>query len=242
MVDLKQYYNLQGFSSVEFTHLGEEVFSTRKPAKMIGIWDSDVIDGTEYLLIWKEVEWIMSLQGTGDRVYVYIRTSDTEDMSESEWSGPISSSISETQRYIQIRIAICGTVGVDPQYPTYQGGKIGPTVDRLTLKATTSSTASLFFSKTFDIGFAPKSIVFTDESDVPDGAIIRYGISSLDSTNIDDYQFIEKNKMEYLDQLSITGEKIKFLIEMSGGSNDEVVVHEFAAIFGGDENSKLNLQ
>ena len=84
--------------------------------------------------------------------------------------------------------------------------------------------------------------MFTDESDVPDGAIIRYGISSLDSTNIDDYQFIEKNKMEYLDQLSITGEKIKFLIEMSGGSNDEVVVHEFAAIFGGDENSKLNLQ
>jgi hypothetical protein len=240
MTDLKTIHQLSLFKTASFTHAGEETFGTFKTAKAIGIWDSDVIDGTEYLLIWKALELSSTLQSNNDRVYTYIRSGSTSDLTDQLWEGPVSQSISKTSRFIQIRLVIVSTSPINAPYPTYQSDKIGPTIDRLTLKGTASSTADLFFSKTFDIGFAPKSIVLTHESDVPEGSILRFGVTSLDSVNLTDYQFIDANKAVNLDQLSVTGEKIKFVIEMSGNSNDEVVVHEFAAFFGGDENNRLN--
>lgn len=239
MIDIISANGLTGLTRANFHNLGREVWSAKRPGFVFGIWDSDVIDGTEYLLIWKAIEWTASLQSENDRIYVYTRTGDSEDLSSTLWEGPVSQSISESARYIQIRIVILGTVA--SIYQTYPGdNKIGPTIERMTLKGTTSATASLFYSKTFDLEFCPKSIILTAESDIPDGSILRFGVTSLDSVNPDDYQFIESNRTEYLDQLSVTGSKLKFLIEMSGNSNDEVVVHEFAAMFGGDENVKMN--
>jgi len=153
----------------QFNHLGENVFGAFKTAKAIGIWDSEIIDGTEFLLIWKAIEWSATLQSDSDRVYVFTRSGDTDSLAGTEWTGPISESISEEHQFIQIRIVIVGTTKVNAPYPSYYGNEIGPTVDRMTLKGTTSITSSLFFSKTFDIGFAPKSIVLTNESDVPEG-------------------------------------------------------------------------
>ncbi len=239
MTNLKNTHNLDGFSLAKFTHIGSNVFGTAKTVRMIGVWDSDVLDGTEDLLIWKAIEWTATLQDPKDRVYIYTRTGDTKNIT-GDWTGPVAKTISETKRYIQIRIVILGTTPIQAQYPTYQSDKIGPTIDQLTIKGTTSSTASLFFTKTYNIGFAPKSIVLTHESDVPNGSVLRFGVTSLDSVNLNDYQFIDPNKSIELNQLSVTGKSIKFAIEMSGNSNDEVVVHEFAALFGGDENTQLN--
>jgi hypothetical protein len=240
MINLIQKYSLEGFRKANLIETEYEIQGAFKAVKIIGIWDSDVLDGTEFLLIWKSIEWTATTYGPDDRVYIFIRSGDSDDLSSVEWSGPVSESISHTNRYIQIRIAIVGTTPVDSQYPTYQSDKVGPTVDRIIIKATTSSTSSIFFSKTFDLGFYPKSIVATLESDVPEGSILRFGVTSLDSVNKEDYQFIDENRVVELDELSVTGRKIKFMIEMSGNSSDEVVIHEFAAIFGGDDNSKLN--
>jgi len=240
MIDLTQKYSLSGFKKADLIEAGSEIYGSFKAMRIIGIWDSDVIDGTEFLLIWKSIEWSATLYDSRDRVYVFMRSGISEDLSSEEWSGPVSESIDFTDRYVQIRIAIVGTTPVDVQYSTYQSNKVGPTVDRITIKATTSSTSSLFFSKTFDIGFYPSSIVATHESDVPEGSILRFGVTSLDSVDKRDYQFIDTNRTVDLNELSITGRKIKFMIEMSGNSSDEVVVHEFAAIFGGDSNGKLN--
>lgn len=239
--DLKALHSLDSFTSVSFNHLGQEVFGVNRTDRMIGIWDSGILDGTDSLLLWKSIEWDASLQSPDDRIYVYAKSSDSEDLSDVEWTGPVSSTVSETGRYLQIRIVVLATTPVEAPYPSYYSDKIGPTISEMTVKATVSSNSSLFYSKTFDIGFAPKSIVLTDESEVPDGSVLRFGVTSLDSVNLEDYQFIDSNRAVDLDELSVTGEKIKFVIEMSGNSNDEVVVHEFAAIFGGDENKKINV-
>jgi len=242
-MDLKSRHSLNDFSKVTFTNIGHEIYSAKKVTKVIGIWDSLVLDGTEYLLAWKNIECMYSLNAEDERVYIYTRSSDSQDMEGIEWSGPNLNdmfNLDSNSRYIQLRIVILATYAVPSPYQTYQTDMIGPTVSQLKITGITSATSSLFFTKTFELGFFPKSIVLTSESDVPENSILRFAVSSLDSTSSDDYQFIDQNKVVDLDQLAVTGSRIKIMIEMSGNSGTPVVVHEFATMFSGDGQKSLN--
>jgi hypothetical protein len=239
--DLIQQQSLQGFSEASFQHLGMKVYAAKTPRKVIGIWDSEVIDGSEYLLTWREAVAAATLNGVSDRVYLYDRTGPTSDLSAVAWSDPgvsLSLSIPSTDRYLQIRIVV---VAATPSlYPGYQSQPIGPTVEQLTIKGVTSQTAAYFFTKAFPIGFYPKSVVITAETEVPENSILRFAVSSLDSIDPSDYQFVELNRLAQLDQLSVTGTHVRFMIEMSGNSGESVVVHEFAAMFSGYGQAHLN--
>lgn len=243
MTDLKTTHGLTSFSAATFNHLGYEVFSGQLVKRVVGIWDSKPLDGTEYLLTWKEIAYTANLNDSDERIYVYTRSGSASDLDDVEWSDPSlndSTELEDTGRYLQIRIVIVGTKAVPNPYYGYTPSSIGPTISRMTVKGVTSVSASLFYTKAFELEFAPQSIVLTKEADVPDGSLLRFGVTSLDSVDLDDYQFIDTESVVELDELAVTGTKIKFVIEMSGNSGTPVTVHEFAAMFSGDGQKKLN--
>jgi hypothetical protein len=239
--DLAQQQGLTGFSEASFQYLGMPVYAAKTPRQVIGIWDSGVIDGTEYLLTWREAILSAIYSGPDDRVYLFSRTGPSADLSAVAWSAPgasLSLAVPSSDRYLQIRIVVVATT-LSP-YPSYQFQSVGPTVERLTVKGVTSQSSSLFFTEAFSIGFYPKSIVVTAETDVPENSILRFAVTSLDSVDSADYQFVELDTLTQLDQLSVTGTHFRLMIEMSGNSGESVVVHEFAAMFSGYGQSHLN--
>jgi hypothetical protein len=243
MTDLVQNHGLTGFSEATFNHLGVPVFSATTVRTVMGIWDSEVLDGTENLLNWTSIEYEATKNDPSDRIYVYWRKGATADLSDVDWSEPSlndTTTITGGERYIQIRLVVAAHVlAPAPYQPTYNDG-IGPSIQSLLIKGVTNATSSLFFTKTYDLGFYPKSVVTTTEADIPAGAVLRIGVTSLDSTDLADYQFVEADSLAELDQLSVTGTKFKLVLEMSGDSGDTIVVHEIAAMFSGEGQVKVN--
>ena len=238
MVDIKLQQNLNVGSAV-FYPSDQPLFGATRNCTIIGIWDSPVIDGTSDILYWRE----SSYSGTvpsNSKVYFYQRSSN-DNLDMGEWSVPslnYSTKIGTNYRYVQTRLVLVST-GCQSAYG-YQYGDNTPLIDYLTIKGITSANSDKFFTKTFDLGFSPKHFLITSESDVPEGTLLRFGVTNLDSVDENDYIFVEENKITELDLLSATGTKIKIMIEMSGSSNEQVVVHEFATMFSGDDNKQLN--
>ena len=242
MSDLIPIHGLEGFSEATFHHLGISAFSASTVRTIMGIWDSETLDGTENLLNWTAIEYEATKNAASDRIYIYWRKGATTDLSSVEWSNPSLNETTEltgSERYLQVRIVIVAHVLAPTPYPTYGDGT-GPTMQQLTVKGITNISSSLFFTKTYELGFYPKSVVATAEADIPDGTVLRIGVTSLDSTNLDDYQFVETNSLTELDRLSVTGTKFKLVLEMSGDSGNTIVVHELAAMFSGEGQLKLN--
>ena len=240
-MDLAAKHGLTGFDNADFHDLGMSVWSAKIPRTVIGIWDSTVMDGTEYMLSWRDATIVASL-GTGEKVLIFCRTGATSGLSGTEWTGPSEDGVLEIDspnRYVQIRLVVVGKIA--SIYPSYGGQAIGPTVSSLTVRGIASSGAALFFTKTFELGFCPEQIVLTKEADVPDGIILRFGVTSRDTVDLSEYQFIDAEKLVTLDQLAVTGTQIRFVIEMAGSSGDPVVVHEFAAMFSGRNHLPLNM-
>jgi hypothetical protein len=236
--DIKQEQGL-GVQSAVFQALDRPVWGATRICTLIGTWDSPVIDGTSNLLLWTSATYSGTVP-SNSKVYFFQRTSDDPN-NMGEWSVPslnYSAPINTKARYVQTRMVLVST-GCQSGYG-YQYGNNTPLIDFLTIKGITSANADKFFTKTFDLGFSPKHFIITSESEVPDGTILRFGVTNLDSVDEDDYVFIEENKVENLDLLSATGTKIKIMIEMSGSSSEEVVVHEFATMFSGEGNKQLN--
>jgi hypothetical protein len=243
VTDLKTAHGLTGFETATFNHLGFAIFSGFLVKKIVGIGDSEPLDGTQYLLTWKEIVYTANLNDSDERIYIFTRSGSTSDLSGIEWSSPSlndTTSLSDTGRYLQVRIVIVGTKAIPSPYQGYTPSSIGPTISQMTIKGVTSASAALFYTETFELGFFPQSIVMTKEADVPEGLLLRFGVTSLDSVDLADYQFVDTDSVVELDELAVTGTKIKFVIEMSGNSGTPVTVHEFAAMFSGEGQKKIN--
>ena len=122
----------------------------------------------------------------------------------------------------------------------YQYIPEGPSINSIVLKGLLSATSSKFYTQTYDLDFNTQYILITAETDIPEGAIIRFGVTNLESTKVENYQFVELNRITKLNELSVTGKKFKLLIELSGNSSEEVIVHEFATMFSGSGQKTLN--
>jgi hypothetical protein len=238
-LDIKTIHSLPVTSAV-FHHLGYDAYSAVKMQTLRSTWESDVLDGTENLISWVSYSFSLIKNSDKDRIYVYYKTADSPDMAGAEWQTPymgVQGAIDSKARYLVIRIVLCSPVD---NSLNYQGMTLGPTVSDMTISGIATDSAALFFTKTFELNFFPKSIVTTVMADIPDGTALDIGISSLDSIDVDDYQFVEPNKLTDLDQLAVTGTKFKLMLRMSGSGNSSVVVHEFGAMFSGDGQSRLN--
>jgi len=243
MADITNKLTLDpAITKVYYRQLTEACFGGRKLSTVMGIWDSGIIDGENDLLEWKSVVYSGSFPD-GTSMYLYVKNSDTTTFGD-DWGNPFrnhSSSMAEfDKRYLKVRLVLVFTgeplqpYGYTPQNVT------GPVVDSLLIKGVASGTASKFFTKTFDLEFSPRFFLISEESDVPEQSVLRYAVTNLDSTDASEYQYVTPNEITELTELSVTGKKMKLMIEMSGSSGEEIVVHEFAFMFSGDEQKELN--
>lgn len=228
------------FQSVTFTQLTQPVFSAYKIGSVFAIWESDYLDGDVSLIAWKSI--IMSAyKPAGSDIYLFIANADS-NTEKPAWYGPYRNNdtiITEfSKRYMKIR-AIMLYAG---EYtPSYQYSTTGPSISSISLQCMTSQNSAKFFTKSFELGFSPKYILLTAETETPPGASVRYGITNSDSTKEDVYEFFTPNKVVELTRMPVTGEKVKLLIEMSGSYGDPVVVHEFAVMFSDRDETQVEL-
>jgi len=156
-------------------------------------------------------------------------------LTDAAWSGPYFNEITELTeqngRYLQFCILL---------RHDFDSLVTLPNITDINLKYYTSDTAAKFYSRTFNVGFTPKSVVLTYNADTNDDAIIRFAISGADTNDTSYYQYIEPNKIVTLDSLTYLSDNIKVLMEMVGTSESQVVVHEFALMFSGEDAFRVN--
>lgn len=227
--------------SISFHQFETPVFNVKRLGTVIGIWESDMIDGGEDLLAWKSI--IFSCTKTTDSdIYVFISNHDSTTESTT-WIGPYrnatTSMVEFTKRYMKIRAVLIQRGVAQPGYG--YNTSIGPSIDSLTLKCVASGSASKFFTKAYEIGFSPQRALIVAQTDIPEGAMIRFGVANLDTLDLTKYQFFNLNEITKLNRLPVTGRKIKIYIEMSGNSGEQIVVHEFAIMFSGELQSSVNM-
>jgi len=244
-IDLKATQEIgDAITTAVFTHMGEPIWDGIIPRTVVGIWDSGVMDGGDALLGWRGVSYTATKHDS-EYIIMYARSGDTEDLSALSWGDPSLNPETDisahTARYLQIRLVLVAKVYIPVYYSYTTQASGGPVITEMLITGVTSATASLFFTKAFELGFTPVSVVLTSESDVPVNSILRWAVTNTDSVNLDDYQWIDENSVENLDLLAATGTKFKIVIEMSGSTGDVITVHEFAAMFGGEEYGQIRL-
>lgn len=231
---------IPGIKSISFDFLDHKVYSAQKIQSMCGYFVSQPIDSGVNLISWKEMIWdAIKLNGTD--IAIYLKTSSSESNLENvTWNGPYynyTTDLSDFKdRYLQFMIALCNN-GAKNDYHNYFSS---PIFKSISLVYSSSSNASKFYSKAFNLNFVPKHILLTYNGEISSDSIVRFAVSGFDSVDPNDYQYIEANKIVELEDFSILSNKIKLLIEMLGDSNIPVVISEVALMFSGDQQLRLN--
>ena len=235
--------NIDNISSISFDYLNNKVYSAEKIQKMIGVFVSSPIEGTDDVVRWAEVSWVAQKYDKTD-VYVYIKSSTTiSGLDSAIWNGPYLNDSNDISSlvggYLQFMIVLLNNGAVNTNYE-YIVSATTPIFSSIDLSYYSSSGGSKFYSRTFDLGFVPKHILLTYNGNVSDDSIIRFAVSGFDSVDSSDYQYIDPNKIEELSELSILSNKIKLMIEMIGDNNVPITIHEVALMFSGEQQKMVN--
>lgn len=224
--------DILGIKSVKFNYLGKKMISATRIDKIVGVFTSDIIVTTSSFLRWDSIEWTGTT--TNKNISIFARNgTSVESVKSSSWKGPYfdkSFSIELfTSPYIQFMIVLVA----DQTY--------NPIVNSLKLNFISSQDSVKFFSKYFNLGFAPKNIMLTYNATENLDSIIKFAITSQDTVEENKYQFISPNKIEELVNLSPNASGIKFMIEIAGNSGLPVEIHEVSLAIGADQVSRINM-
>jgi hypothetical protein len=236
--------NIPNIETVEFDYLGRKVYSAEKVERLFGVFVSQPIMGDSSLVSWKELS-MVAQKPEGTDVFVYLKASATEDgLTTAEWTGPYLNSVNDISniknQWLQFVVVLVNEG--DSTHQNYEHIEIAntPILQNLQLSYYSSENAVRFYTRAFDLGFTPKHVLLTYNGDISSDSIVRFAISGFDSTNTSDYQYIDPNKIEELSDLSLLSSKIKVMIEMIGDSSTLLTIHEFALMFSGNEQLRLN--
>lgn len=165
-------------------------FSATQITEEIGIYTSDIFNGSNELVSWKSITWT-SVEPEGTSVSVQIRSSVTEDGIEDEdWSSDLEKNANDivslehiTDQYIQFRVILKSSTR-----------DISPSLEAVVLRNITAQ-ASHFFTTNFVLPSRPIKGLLTANTFIPISADIVFGISTKNSVNFGDYQVIEPNRL-----------------------------------------------
>jgi len=227
--------SIPSIDKIDFNYLGNKVYSATKTERIYATFVSNVVEASEYFLKWHEITWNENKTNYSD-VQMFIKIADTEnELDNATWSGPYFNETAtltgQDGRYLQFCVLLRHDFDAPVTFPN---------VTDINLKYYTSETAARFYSRTFNVGFTPKSVVLTYNADTNDDAIIRFAISGADTADTSYYQYIEPNKIVTLDSLTYLSDNVKVLMEMVGTSESQVIVHEFALMFSGEDAFRVN--
>lgn len=219
---------------IDFNYLGRKVYSATKTQKIYSTFVSNIVEGPEQFVRWHNITWGETKDDFSD-VMVFIRSALTEEgLRIASWSGPFFDGEVELENQYGRYLQFCVLLTARSDSSTY------PNVSNINLKYYTTETSAKFYTKTFNIGFTPKTAVLTYNANTTDDAIIRFSISGIDSIDPSYYQEIAPNKIVKLDSTAYLSDSIKVMMEIIGTSQAQVVVNEFALMFSGEDAFRLN--
>jgi len=221
--------NIPGINSVSFNYLGAKPTAIQPIDRLTGVFISDQIKADDGFVRWLDVVW------DGDQndfnLGFFVRSSNSP-LENEKWYGPFYNSTFDVGflkgRYFQFMVVMV----TDTTYV--------PKLNIVNLKYITSSASSKFYTKAFELGFKPETILLTFNADLSDDTIVRFSVAGDDSIDPLDYQRIEPNKIETLSDISVFADKVKILMELAGEFTTDIAVHEFAFMVGGDEATRIN--
>lgn len=215
---------------ISFSYLGKKIYSASTVDKIIGVFTSDIIAAPSNFIRWDNIEW--SGTTTDFNIAFFVRDGITSDIYLSPWKGPFYDNnfniSSLTGQYLQFMIVLVADQSVNPL------------VDSVDIKFISSQDSVKFYTKLFNLGFSPKNILLTYNSDDTTDSVVRFAVAAQDTTNTSKYQFIEPGKITDLVNLSPLASGIKLMIDISGNSGIPVKIHEVAFVVGGDEAARPN--
>jgi len=218
---------------------GETVFSATRIQRLSAVYDTNSIDAGGDLISWKELSWTETLPAD-TKIFFYVKTASSRTGLDSvDWQGPFRNGSGEdissySGRYMQIRvILIVEEVGIDET-------AVSPKVSDMQATAYIEGDEERFFSKTYELGFKPQHMLLSYNSTSSDDTLLQFAVTGKESVSTSDYQFITPNTIVELDQISDTSTSLKVLIRGLGSEEVPFEVDEFAVLFSGQGQYKLN--
>jgi len=221
--------NIPGINSVAFNYLGVKPTAIQPIDRLTGVFISDNIIADDGFVRWLDATW----EGDQNELNVgfFVRSAN-KALTNEKWFGPYYNSTFElgmqNGRYLQF-MAVMTT---DTTYI--------PKVRNINLRYITSNASTKFYTKAFDLGFKPETILLTFNGDISEDTIVRFSVAGDDSLDPLDYQRIEPNQIETLTDISVYADKVKILMELAGEFTSDVAIHEFAFMVGGNDVERIN--
>ncbi len=219
--------NIDGLSGVSFNNFGLKLSSLNRIEKLVGVFISNVIHLEYNFLRWNNIV----ASGSGNTRTYFRSASSLVELMNSDWVGSNINSFDISKQngsYAQLMIVLI------------ESDLVSSFVSGVDIGFVSFQDSSKFYTSTFDLGFVPKNILLTYNGNVSDDSIVRFAITGEETTDIGKYQYIESNKINALDDISIVSNKFKLMIEMIGNSGIPIVLHEFALMIGGNAVERLN--
>jgi hypothetical protein len=187
IVDVSEYGEVTFTYSSPYQNL---FYSADKIDEEIGIYTSEVLNGSNDLVSWKSIAWV-SVEPSETSVEFQIRSAISEDLaSEAEWSEVLTGgNVQEislehiTDQYMQFRAVLKSKVR-----------NSSPSLSSVVLRSITSQ-ASHFFTTNFVMPSRPTKGLLTANTFIPVSSDIVFGINTTNSTNFSEYQQIEVNRL-----------------------------------------------
>jgi len=199
IADLKDFVNegrivdVDEYGVVQYTYdspNNKVFFSAEQIDEEIGIYTSEVLNGSNDLVSWKSITW-ESTEPTGTSVAVQIRNGVTEDSAESAtWSADLTKDSNDlvllehiTDQYLQFRLILTSRVR-----------DLSPSLTSVVLRNLTSQSAH-FFTTNFVLPSRATKGLLTVNTFIPVSSDIVFGFNTKNSVDFGDYQIIEPNRI-----------------------------------------------
>lgn len=187
---------------------GTSFFSADQIDEEVGIYTSEIFNGSNELVSWKSISWI-SDEPENTTVAVQYRSSAIEsEIIDQSWSNDLIKNSRSfvtlenvTDQFIQIRVIL-----------TSKTRNLSPTLTSVTLRNITTKSTH-FFTTNFVLPSRPIKGLLTSNTFIPVSADIIFGIDTNDSVDFSSYQIIESERIFTTGQNQI-GSNIKVGIKL----------------------------
>jgi hypothetical protein len=215
-----------------FNGYKDKIYSAIYYESLYGIFTSEILEAKSDIIRWNNISFQVELDDFSS-IYLFVASSDTKtQFSKKEWEEiPINKTknISHLKgKYLQFMIIVKCDINFG----------IIPLIKNINLSYFSKDQSVRFFTKSFMLKNKPEHVILTYNAEKNDDSIINFAISGEEFPSIKSYQYIEPNKVNYLDEISKKSNRIKVMVEIVGTSEMQIKLHEFSLMFSSEDINK----
>ena len=203
------------------TYNGDDRFySADKVDQEMGIYFSEIFNGTNSIVRWDTISWDSIVPGDTD-LTVYIRTGSSRDLVlDAEFKTVLSNDDTPSDisylsgQYLQFKVVMTSKIR-----------NLSPSLKRVVVKSIASESTH-FFTTNFMLPSRVKSGIFTSQKMIPVAADIIVGVNTSDSVDFGDYQVIDENRIFTTDETQV-GKNLRVGIRLITPSRGETISEDF---------------